>query len=212
MTLEELQAALAQAQADLAAERAAKQQLETNQGNQNSYITKLEGQINALKQDISTLQVTANKDPKDASGIDPTLVNYLKKQMRKDIETEGYSRIQAMVTAEVWKALEKEFNEFIKETMNEANMSPEYMVDAFRLVYGRAMTNKDHPVNKIGQVNPPQQRQPFTPPTLPPTMTPSDTSAATGLPGTQAAAIKNTQDAMKAFRDKFRSAGQNTFM
>lgn len=213
MTIEELQAALKQTQEELAKERAAKEQLALNQSNQNSYITKLEGQINTLKQEIANLQTTANKDPRSDAGIDPTLINYLKKQMRKDIETEGYARAKSLVTEEVWKTLEKELVTFVKDS-DDDKVTPEYIVDAFRLLYGRAMTNPEHPIHKVAKPTQAPAPAAITPPTLPPSMTPNDSGAAGGTPPSmsQGVQVKNTQEAMKAFKEKILNAGRNNFM
>jgi hypothetical protein len=202
MTLEEMQAEIERLTQE-------NQKLTENQKNQNSYITKLEA---AAKQEPTKVQVPV---------MDKQLTEYLQRNMRRDAMEEGMKVISQSVPKEIVDCLKPELDEFVQANMTIDKTKPSYIVDAFQLLYGKAMTNSAHKIHTIGQAG--KETPPAAPPpapqevladklrqTIPPGMTPDDKNAGQTPPASQAK-IANTRDAMSAFKQKIQTAGQNRF-
>lgn len=234
MTEQEYQAALEEADKKLAANaseleglKSQIKQLEENQKNQNSYITKLEEK---------TKQVPITSP----NPIDMDITRYVQKNMKKDTINEAMAIIAQSVPNEVVECLKPELNKFLDNTMTIEKTKVSYVIDAFNLIRGRALSDVNHPINQIGKptaaqpenkpqagVQPQPQPQPqqtgnlsyaqrlamsmgSPPPVGVPTMTPSDMNAAQ-TPPTEAQPITSTKDAMKNFKNRVMFGGANKF-
>ena len=182
---------------------------------QNSYITKLE----------------ANKGGNDGVHADPAVTAYLKRKMREDVTAAAVQNIlQVVQSKEVYEAIRPDFEAFLDKNMKEANTTEAYIIDAFNLVWGRAMANKDHPVHSVGKAQ--------TPSGTPSEQTPvnaagkntdqitqvqktlqasspspiNDNDGGGGNPPDQGKPpVKTTKDAMKNLRARFQQHGGNRF-
>jgi hypothetical protein len=211
MTLEEAQQKLAELQEVQKANEATIAQLNTNIANQNSYITKLEAKAKGAPQ-------AANAP----SQFDPAFQAYLEKNMKRDALEEAKAKIKLSISDPMYAAVEPDFLEFLDRNLKKENCTVEYIVDAFSLVMGRALQNKDHAINKLQKQDP--KPEPAAPATnsqvvqtvqqqilqTPPTMSNRDTGAASGMPAT-GTATANTRDAFKALKSKFSSMGGGRF-
>ncbi len=210
-----------QLEKELEEERAKNQKLEGNIREQNSYITKLEGKISRGD--------TAPQQPANAQttqALDPTLQKYLENTMREDIISKAIIQIKSEVTEEEYLAIESDFKDFLNRNMTKANVSIEYVTDAFSLIYGRARRDKNHPINAIGAKG-------TTPNTTaatvdigsnhagidavnraisqkPPIMTGADSNASANPPDAPNT-VTSTRDAFKSLKDKFGQLGANRF-
>lgn len=100
--------------------------------NQNSYITKLE----------------QSKGEKGNGLVeDPAFVAYWQSKMREDVTAKGLQEILTTVDAQTVETLKPELLAFLEANMTLDNTNVEYVVDAFSLVYGRALRNKDHAIH-----------------------------------------------------------------
>lgn len=178
---------------------------------QNKYIGQLEQLTKATKTDT----------PKD----DITM-KYLEKNMRRDVIEEATATIKTQVNEEVFKAVEPDFLAFLNKTMKKENTTAQFCIDAFSLVYGQCLMNKDHAVNKIGKDTNPQSVTPQASNTngpsvaavqsiianQPPIITDKDQAigSAQGLPNT-ATQTRNTRDAFKSLKERFGQVGNNRF-
>lgn len=219
MTLEELQAALEAEKQKSEALLKEKEQLEQNVKNQNSYITKLEQNVKKPEQQIGSPTIT-----------DKRLSEYLARNMKRDAIDEAFAVINQNVAPEIVECLKPEVLAMIDKTMTIDRTQPSYVIDAFNIIYGSAMTNKNHKIHQIGKAPEPkpaaapvqpvpvqQAAQPTVNEQLKafmgttPTMTPSDKSAVQAPPNTSPTPIANTRDAMSRFKDAVRNAGANRF-
>ena len=182
---------------------------------QNSYITKLENQLKATPQ------------PSAPNGTNDVTMKYLEKNMRRDVIAEAEQQILASISPEVYAAVKPDYMDFLDKKMTREYTTVEYAVDAFALVLGRCMSNKDHAVNKIGKAAPPgdtpkQQVQAGTNgqavadvqnilKTTAPVMTGKDSGSQTGMPNVGGQPIKNTKDAFSALKNRFAANGENKF-
>lgn len=198
--------------------------LETNIKNQNSYITKLESQRN--QQPSAPQQSTAQ--------LDPLIQKYIEDKMKSDTLAKAENQIKSEVSEDMYNAVKEDFHNFLNSTLNKSNTTVNYMVDAFSLVMGRALRNKDHPIHKLapstktmpgenlGQDSNAQPQQTVQTNTdtiasvqqtlanMPPIMTNKDVGAASGLPPTERP-IRTTKDAFQSLKSKFADLGGNKF-
>lgn len=194
----------------------ANKQYEANIAKQNSYITKLEAKAN-------------NSEPAQQVGYTPTGVNpsvqaYLEKSMRRDVITEAKGLIKQEISEEVYNAVEPDFLAFLDKNLKNENCTTAYVVDAFSLVMGRALRNKEHAINKIGKGT---QTPPATPTqttnssqvqavqntiiSTPPVMGTKDISAVSGIPEPNGNPVNSTKDAFKNLKARFNNLGGNRF-
>lgn len=181
---------------------------------QNSYITKLESQLKATPQ------------PSVQTSTNDVTMKYLEKNMRRDVIAEAKQKILASISPEVYAAVEPDYLDFLDKKMSREYTTVEYAVDAFALVLGRCMSNKDHAVNKIGKAAPPGDTpKPTQAGTngqavadvqnilkgTAPVMTGKDAGSQTGMPNVGGQPIKNTKDAFSALKNRFASQGENKF-
>jgi hypothetical protein len=210
--IQQLEQQLSEAQATIGT-------LETNVKNQNSYITKLEQQ----RQNPQTQQPAGN------ASLDPLVQKYIEDKMRADTLAKAEAQIQSEVSMEQYEAVKDDFHKFLDSTLTKHNTTVNYMVDAFSLVMGRALRNKEHPIHQISpntKVMPGDQQavdQPAIPTNgttianvqqtlanMPPIMTDKDTGASYSAPPTDKP-IKNTRDAFQSLKSKFSDMGGNKF-
>ena len=221
MTLEEQ---LTEAQNKLATLEAAKvtddakiTELETQRSNQNSYITKLEGKIRVAENNTTAIKEAVNKTPQ--KDYPDEIVEYFQKVRREDYVRDAKTEIVSRVGEEVFNIFETELMDFLKKYMSNNTMSVKYIVDSFDLIYGRAMSNKDHAIHKLNTKSQPVVTQTMVPNTsalnaqmntlVTNVMTPDDSNAG-GAPVIKAQPIANTKDAMNKLKDKF-ILNQNKF-
>lgn len=175
---------------------------------QNSYITKLENQLKST--------AAAQPDTKATpSGMDSVTYKYLEQKMREDIISSAERTIVASIDQPMFEAVKPDWLEFLKANMDTAHTTVEYAVDAFNLVLGRCLRNKDHAVNNLGKGTTPNPTP--TPQTAgtnaqgvqtvnsliqdtPPTMTNKDINVQPGIPAPQPNEVKNTKSAFDSLK------------
>ena len=184
-------------------------------GDQNSYITKLENQLKEQK-------------PTNNSGATNNDITqaWIQKQIRNEVVSKATAKIVEAVGQGIYNAVLPDFNAFLDRNLKPENTKEEYVIDAFNLVYGRCLTQKDHPVHQVGKtVNPCGTPTPQTAGTngqqvatvqnimagQPPVMSGADQSAGQGLPGVQGTPVKNTKDAFSRLKERFAANGGNKF-
>lgn len=222
MTLEEAQAQLAAMTKERDEALADNKQLKENISRQNSYITKLENKTNSTNIESAQKSTSPTVDTR----FDPAVQAYLEKNMKRDAIEEAKIIIKSEITEEMFKAVEPDFNAFLEKNLKKENCTSAYIVDAFSLVMGRALRNKEHPINKIGKgtATPPATPIPTTNSsqvqsvqntilnnTTPPVMTNKDVGAASGMPAGNGVQHQTTRDAFKSLKDRFANMGGNKF-
>lgn len=219
MTLEEAQAQLAAMTKERDEALADNKQLKENISRQNSYITKLENK-NSNNVESAPKSTTPTVDTR----FDPAVQAYLEKNMKRDAIEEAKGIIKSEITEEMYKAVEPDFMAFLEKNLKKENCTSAYIVDAFSLVMGRALRNKEHPINKIGKGTdtPPATPTPTTNSSnvqsvqntilnTPPVMSNRDVGAASGMPAGNGAQHQNTKDAFKALKNRFANMGGTKF-
>lgn len=221
MTLEEAQAQLAAMTKERDEALADNKQLKENISRQNSYITKLE---NKNSNNIESAQKSTN--PTVDTRFDPAVQAYLEKNMKRDAIEEAKVTIKSEITDEMYKAVEPDFIAFLEKNLKKENCTPAYIVDAFSLVMGRALRNKEHPINKIGKGTTTPSATPTQTTnspnvqavqntilnnTTPPVMSNKDVGAASGMPTGNGAQHQTTKDAFKSLKNRFASMGGQKF-
>ena len=222
MTLEEAQAQLAAMTKERDEALADNKQLKENISRQNSYITKLENKTNSTNIESAQKSTSPTVDTR----FDPAVQAYLEKNMKRDAIEEAKIIIKSEITEEMFKAVEPDFNAFLEKNLKKENCTSAYIVDAFSLVMGRALRNKEHAINKIGKgtATPPATPTPTTNSsnvqavqntilnnTTPPVMTNKDVGAASGMPAGNGVQHQTTRDAFKSLKDRFANMGGNKF-
>ena len=180
---------------------------------QNSYITELEAR---------RAQVSNAQPQQSVAAIDPAVQQYLERKMRDDTIAEATLEIQKHFKKEEFDAVFPDLLAFLKVNMKKSNTTAAFVIDAFDLLYARALKNKDHAIHKIGKSGAPTetpnaqtnaavigQVQQQTLKNSPPIISTND-GTASGLPDTSTS-TKNTNDAFKALKSKFAGAGGNKF-
>ena len=219
MTLEEAQAQLAELTKQREADQATIKQLNENISKQNSYITKLEARNNSSEPAQKPTSSTVD------NRFDPAVQAYLEKNMKKDAIEEAKGQILQEVTPEMYKAVEADFIEFLNKNLKKENCTTAYIIDAFSLVMGRALRNKEHPINKLGKgtATPPATPTQTTNSsqvqsvqntilnnTTPPVMSNKDSGAASGMPGS-GTQVNTTKEAFKSLKERFGNIGGSKF-
>ena len=222
MTLEEAQAQLAAMTKERDEALADNKQLKENISRQNSYITKLENKTNSTNIESAQKSTTPTVDTR----FDPAVQAYLEKNMKRDAIEEAKAMIKTEITEEMYKAVEPDFMAFLDKNLRKENCTTAYIVDAFSLVMGRALRNKEHPINKIGKGTTTPSATPTQTTnssnvqavqntilnnTTPPTMTGKDSGAASGMPTGNGVQVSNTKDAFKSLKQRFSNMGGNRF-
>ncbi len=199
MTLEEALKKIQELETELTTER-------KKVSDQNSYITKLEAQVN-------------NKPNEGGSGQDPIIQAYIERKMREDVLAQAVSLIKSEVSNEEYKAIEPDFLDFLEKNMKKANTKVEYIMDAFSLVWGRCLRKKDHPIHKVKAATPsgttPQGKTDQTSGNVPPIVTQppgiTDGDGGSTPPPSTETRIANTKDAFSALKKKMGTIGGNRF-
>ena len=186
-----------------------------NESNQNSYITKLENEVKGLKDTLEGISKTA-ANPQ----LDPSVVKYFKEQMVKDVKARAFAQITEKVGEETFKQLKQELEDFLTTTLNSDNTHEGYIVDAFNLIYGRAITNGTLSIITPQVEEAEEQADERTPAEIlqsykdtPPIITNTDSSASSDQPGSnpQTNQIRNTDEAIKSLKSKFMNLGNDRF-
>ncbi len=180
---------------------------------QNSYITELE----ARRAQVSNAQPQAS-----APATDPAVQQYIERKMRDDTIAEATVEIQRSFKKEEFDVVFPDLLAFLKANMKKSNTTVGFVVDAFDLLYARALKNKEHGIHKIGKSGTPtetpntqtnsnviNQVQQQTLKNTPPTISPKD-GIPSGLPE-PSTKVKDTKDAFSALKSKFNGAGGNRF-
>lgn len=180
---------------------------------QNSYITKLEA---------SRSQVGTAQPQQSASAVDPTVQKYIERKMRIDTIEEAVLVIKKSFSAEEFDAVYPDLMAFLDRNMKRENTTVQFVIDAFDLMYGRAVKNKEHAIHKVGKAGTPTgtpqennngnviaaaKEQAIK--ALAPTISSQDGTSGT-MPDTSVQ-INTTRDAFKALQNKFNQAGSNKF-
>lgn len=199
MTLEQALAKITELETEIT-------KLKSQISNQNSYITKLE------KGEIAGKGLAAQ--PTQTGGLDPATKRYLEKTMIKDTIAEARQNIVSQVGEEVYKAVEPDFKAWLDKNLKITNCTTEFVEDAFNLVYGRCLRNKEHAVHKaLGKDTPPVVTPNPTQVTpnpqvlnTPPVITPRDGALPTNLPPVNSQP-KSKKDIFAEFSNKIRGGG-----
>jgi len=220
MTEEEMKQKLAEAEERASKAEAEKASLEKQRADQNSYITKLEGKVQGLENQMNTVKAATQAAP----AIPPDITEYFQKKRREDYTEQAVTQIISQVGKDVYDCLATELNDFLKLYMNEKNVSVRYIVDSFSLLYGRAMQNAEHPIHKV--INPvkeenEQKKVEDTPEEqvqfrnelnrmVNRTMTNTDVNAG-GAPEVKPPQVQNTREAMNAFKTRLFNLDSSKF-
>lgn len=213
MTEEEMKQRVEAAEAEAAKAKHEVEELKNQRANQNSYITKLEGKVKGLETQVDTVRSAANQAP----ALAPEITEYFQKKRREDYTEQAVVEIISQVGEDKYKCLEDELKNFLKLYMNEKNVSVRYIIDSFHLLLGRALANPEHPIQKVlNQVK--EEPKPITEDKpvseseqelfrsqlnkmVNRTMTNDDMNAG-GAPEVKAPTAANTQEAIKAFKNR----------
>lgn len=180
---------------------------------QNSYITQLES---------SRAQMSNAPQQPSAPAVDPSVQAYIERKMRDDTVAEATVEILKSFKKEEFDAVFPDLLAFLKVNMKKSNTTQGFVVDAFDLLYARALKNKEHAIHKIGKSGTPTETpiaqtngkvissvQEQTLKNTPPIISPKDgTPSAVPETGQQ---VKNTKDAFSALKTRFNGAGGNKF-
>lgn len=180
---------------------------------QNSYITKLEA---------GRAQVSNAPQQASAPAVDPAVQQYIERKMRDDTIADATVEIQKNFRKEEFDVVFPDLLAFLKLNMKKSNTTPAFVIDAFDLLYARALKNKDHAIHKIGKNGTPTETptaqtnasvigsvQQQTLKNTPPIISPKD-GTPSGLPETSTS-VKSTKDAFSALKTRFNGAGGNKF-
>lgn len=222
MTEEEMKQRVEAAEAEAAKAKQEVEDLKTQRSNQNSYITKLEGKVKGLENQMDTVKNAANQAP----ALAPEITEYFQKKRREDYTEQAVTEIISQVGEDKYKCLEGELKDFLKLYMNEKNVSVRYIIDSFHLLLGRALANPDHAIQKVlkpvvEDPKPITEDKPVTESDqalfrnqlnnmVNRTMTNDDMNAG-GAPEVKAPTVANTQDAMKAFKNRLFNLDSSKF-
>lgn len=203
---EEVQAKLEALEKELVSER-------KKVADQNSYITKLEA---------GRAQVSNAPQQPSVQAVDPAVQQYIERKMKDDTIAEATVEIQRSFKKEEFDAVFPDLLAFLKVNMKKSNTTVPFIIDAFDLLYARALKNKDHAIQKIGKNGTPTATpspqtnaavigsvQQQTLKNTPPTISPKD-GTPSGLPD-PSTSVKSTKDAFSALKSKFNGAGGNKF-
>lgn len=222
MTEEEMKQRVAEAEAEAARAKQEIEDLKTQRSNQNSYITKLEGKVKGLENQMDTVKNAANTAP----ALAPEITEYFQKKRREDYTEQAVTEIISQVGEDKYNCLAQELKDFLKLYMNEKNVSVRYIIDSFHLLLGRALANPEHAIQKVIKpvVEPSKPITEDKPVTesdqalfrnqlnnmVNRTMTNDDMNAG-GAPEVKAPTVANTQDAMKAFKNRLFNLDSSKF-
>lgn len=180
---------------------------------QNSYITKLEA---------SRAQVSNAPSQANVPAVDPTVQKYIERKMRIDTIEEAVVLIKQAFSQEEFDAVYPDLIAFLDKNMKRESTTVQFVVDAFDLMYGRAVKNKEHALSKLlGKAGTPTgtpvkdnssvvaaaNEQAMK--SLAPTIAPQD-GVGGNVPDSPVQ-YKDTKDAFQALRGKFNQAGRNKF-
>jgi chromosome segregation ATPase len=224
MTEEEMNQKIAEAEERANKAEAEIEDLKTQRSNQNSYITKLEGKVKGLENQVDTVKAAANNTP----ALAPEITEYFQKKRREDYTEQAVTEIISQVGEDKYNCLKDELNNFLKLYMTEKNVSVRYIIDSFHLLLGRALANPDHEIHKvIGDIKKVEEDKPVVedkPATesdqelfrnnlnnmVNRTMTNDDMDAG-GAPEVKAPTVQNTQEAMKSFKNRLLNLDSSKF-
>lgn len=222
MTEEEMKQRVEAAEAEAAKAKQEIEELKTQRSNQNSYITKLEGKVKGLENQMDTVKVAANQAP----ALAPEITEYFQKKRREDYTDQAVTEIISQVGEDKYNCLAQELKDFLKLYMNEKNVSVRYIIDSFHLLLGRALANPDHAIQAVikpvvEEPKPITEDKPVTESDqvlfrnqlnnmVNRTMTNDDMNAG-GAPEVKAPTVANTQDAMKAFKNRLFNLDSSKF-
>lgn len=219
MTEEEMNQKIAEAEARAQKAEAEANDLKVQRSNQNSYITKLEGKVKGLENQMDTVKNAANSAP----ALAPEITEYFQKKRREDYTEQAVTEIISQVGEDKYNCLAQELKDFLKLYMNEKNVSVRYIIDSFHLLLGRALANPEHAIHsviapkkveepKIENVNEADQElfKNQLNRMVNRTMTNDDMNAG-GAPEVKAPTAANTKDAMKAFKNRLFNLDSSKF-
>ena len=220
MTEEEMNQKIAEAEARAQKAEAEANDLKVQRSNQNSYITKLEGKVKGLENQIDTVKNAANTAP----ALAPEITEYFQKKRREDYTEQAVTEIISQVGEDKYNCLAQELKDFLKLYMTEKNVSVRYIIDSFHLLLGRALANPEHAIHGVIAPKtevPVKQEQPISESEqtefrnqlnrmVNRTMTNDDINAG-GAPEVKAPTAANTQEAMKAFKNRLFNLDSSKF-
>lgn len=220
MTEEEMKQRVAEAEARAQKAEAEANDLKVQRSNQNSYITKLEGKVKGLETQMDTVKNAANTAP----ALAPEITEYFQKKRREDYTEQAVTEIISQVGEDKYNCLAQELKDFLKLYMTEKNVSVRYIIDSFHLLLGRALANPEHAIHGViapKKEVPVKQEQPISEleqtefrnqlnRMVNRTMTNDDINAG-GAPEVKAPTAANTQEAMKAFKNRLFNLDSSKF-
>jgi hypothetical protein len=179
---------------------------------QNSYITKLEA---------SRAQVSNAQPQPSAPAVDPAVQQYIERKMKDDTIADAAVEIKKSFSKEEFDAVFPDLLAFLKANMKKSSTTVPFIIDAFDLLYARALKNKEHAIHKIGKSGTPTetpdvsngkkleavQQQALK--SKPPIISAND-GTVSGLPESSSQ-VKTTKDAFASLKSKFNNNGGNKF-
>lgn len=169
-------------------------QLMENQKNQNSYITKLE---QLSKQPAGTGKPVTNK----------AYETYVVNSWKTNVINEGLDLAAQSYDKSHVDSMAQEVNDYCLKNMQDNNVTTDYVISVFQLLYGRAMGNPDHTIHQLrknpGVVTPVRQPAPVQPNPLhesltPPTLRGNTPSVGNVPPIVQSKSIKESYQGLEA--------------
>lgn len=192
--------------AELEAKAAKAEQLEKDRSEQNSYITKLEGERNAYKSQAEQVKEVANQAP----SFDPLLMEHIKNDMHEKVTRKAIEAIIEQYKQPVYDAVKKEF-EAILNDISEKNYTVQYITTRFKLLIGEYMADPTSEVFKLITGTNPAPKVDEPKPNLepePPVMNNQDkhvVNSNNDLPD-RADKATSTKDALTRFRNKYNNS------
>ena len=104
MTEEEMKQRVAEAEARAQKAEAEANDLKVQRSNQNSYITKLEGKVKGLENQMDTVKNAANTVP----ALAPEITEYFQKKRREDYTEQAVTEIISQVGEDKYNCLAQE--------------------------------------------------------------------------------------------------------
>ena len=181
---------------------------------QNSYITKLEGENKTLK------NAPAPTKPKVSN---PAYDAYQKKKWRTDVINDAFISLRSRYGVGKAEAMRSEVNAYCEKHMQETNTTEIYVISVFEMLFGRAMGNPNHEIHKLApQPNPVPKVEPKDEPATPQpnplhetltphVMSPNDQPAVPGnVPPAQPKEYKSVKDSFAALKNRIAGANENS--
>lgn len=123
--------------------------LEENQSKQNSYITKLEGDLKEAKaKPAPAPQPAPQPTAAPAPGMSANYIAHTKRRWREDVCNEAFVQLKGKFNEEQVNVLQQEVLDYCHKNMTDNNTTTEFVESVFHLLFGRAVGDKNHAIHK----------------------------------------------------------------